>query len=89
MFLQILSTADYFTTNSTLMKNPPPVDVDIILDPFLLNVLPRSLLPTVIYIVVVAIVAYLLSSRVLLLLDDALGLTPATTETATKEKKTN
>ncbi|KAK1761441.1 hypothetical protein QBC47DRAFT_397408 [Echria macrotheca] len=61
LFLEILAAADYFTTDATLMQNPPPVDVDIILDPFLLNVLPRSLLPTVGYILVVAVAAILAS----------------------------
>ncbi|KAI8947384.1 hypothetical protein F4801DRAFT_511544 [Xylaria longipes] len=57
LLLRIISAADFYTTNHTLMKNAPPVFVDIILDPFILNVLPRSLLPTVIYIVAVAIVS--------------------------------
>ncbi|KAK0634637.1 hypothetical protein B0T17DRAFT_485745 [Bombardia bombarda] len=65
LFLQIVSAADYFTTNATLMANVPPVDVDIILDSFLLNVLPRSLLPTIAYIVVVAVASLFLSRRVL------------------------
>jgi len=47
------------------MAHPPPVDVDIILDPFLLNVLPRSLLPTILYILVVALAGYFVSRRVL------------------------
>lgn len=46
------------------MANPPPVLVDIILDPFVLNVLPRSLVPTVYYIVVVAIVSWLVAKRI-------------------------
>ncbi|KAK4166728.1 hypothetical protein QBC43DRAFT_14956 [Cladorrhinum sp. PSN259] len=64
LLLHIQSAADYFTSNSTLMKHVPPVDVDIILDPFLLNVLPRSLAPTVIYIVIVAIASLFLSSQI-------------------------
>ena len=40
------------------MKNPPPVLVDLILDPYLFNVLPRSLVPTVGYIVVISIVTW-------------------------------
>lgn len=39
------------------MKNVPPVSVDLILDPFLWNVFPRSLVPTAIWIVIVAVVA--------------------------------
>lgn len=58
LFLRVLAAADYFTTNATLMSNVPPVYVDIILDPFIFNVLPRSLVPTVGYIVVVAIASF-------------------------------
>lgn len=65
LLLQILTAADFLTTNSTLMAHPTPVDVDIILDPFLLNVLPRSLLPTILYILVVALAGYFVSRRVL------------------------
>ena len=49
------------------MRDVPPVDVDIILDPFLYNVLPRSLLPTVGYILVVAAIAWFLSGRIVAL----------------------
>lgn len=91
LFLQILSSADYFTTNTSLMNEPTPVDVDIILDPFILNVLPRLLVPTVIYIILVAIVAYFISGKVLLFLDNALGLARLTTEgpLTAQEKKMN
>ncbi|KAI0542066.1 hypothetical protein GGR58DRAFT_335124 [Xylaria digitata] len=58
LLLRILSTADFYTADHTLMKNVPPVLVDIILDPFILNILPRSLLSTVTYIIVVAIVSW-------------------------------
>ncbi|KAK0626239.1 hypothetical protein B0T14DRAFT_534436 [Immersiella caudata] len=54
LFLEIIAAADFFTTNATLMQNPPLVDADITLDPFLFNVLPRSLVPTIGYIIVVA-----------------------------------
>lgn len=57
----MLAAADYFTDNAELMMNPPSVLVDLILDPFLLNVLPRSLLPTSGYIVVVAIVTWIVA----------------------------
>ena len=43
------------------MEDPPPVDVDIILDPFLLNILPRSLGPTAIYISGVAVASFFIS----------------------------
>ncbi|KAI0124836.1 hypothetical protein BJ170DRAFT_478038 [Xylariales sp. AK1849] len=64
LLLQILTAADYYTTNKTLMDEVPPVFVDIILDPFIFNVLPRSLLPTVGYIIVVAILSWFLAQRI-------------------------
>ena len=64
LFLRIISAADYYTTNKTLMQHVPPVDADIILDPFLLNVLPRSLLPTGVYLLALAVVAWYTSDYV-------------------------
>lgn len=64
LLLQVFAAADYFTTNKTLMQDVPPVNVDIILDPFLLNVLPRSLLPTGIYLIVLAVFAWHLSGYI-------------------------
>ncbi len=58
LFLQILATADYFSANRTLMEHVPPVYVDIILDPYLFGVLPRSLAPTAGYVVVVAVMSW-------------------------------
>ena len=39
------------------MRDVPPVAVDVILDPFLWNVFPRSLVPTAAWGVLVAVVA--------------------------------
>ncbi|KAK3397259.1 hypothetical protein B0T20DRAFT_415696 [Sordaria brevicollis] len=64
LLLRISAAADYFTSNSTLMLHPPPVDVDIILDPFLFNVLPRSLVPTIGWIGVVAVAGWMVAKRV-------------------------
>ncbi|KAL2180059.1 uncharacterized protein P884DRAFT_238356 [Thermothelomyces heterothallicus CBS 202.75] len=64
LLLRILAAADYYTTDASLMSSVPPVDVDIILDPFLFNLLPRSLAGTACYIVAVAVAAYLLSRRI-------------------------
>ncbi|KAI0015676.1 hypothetical protein F4780DRAFT_773381 [Xylariomycetidae sp. FL0641] len=61
LLLRIYTAADYYTLNQTLMQVVPPVYVDIILDPFLLNVLPRSLAPTVGYIVFVALACWYLA----------------------------
>lgn len=64
LFLRVRAAADFFTTDKQLMSNPPPVDVDIILDPYVLNIFPRSLGPTAAYIVVLAIGAWLVSGYV-------------------------
>ncbi|KAL6892302.1 hypothetical protein GGI43DRAFT_413671 [Trichoderma evansii] len=58
LLLRVLAAADYFSHHSSLMKDPPPVLVDLILDPYLYNVLPQSLVPTVGYIVVISIVSW-------------------------------
>ena len=65
LFLRIRAKADYFTTNATLMSSPPPVDVDVILDPFVGGVLPRSLAPTVVYVLGVAAVSWFVAKMVL------------------------
>ncbi|KAI5207855.1 hypothetical protein E4T39_01727 [Aureobasidium subglaciale] len=61
LFLRIQSAANFYTTNKELMQHPPPVNVDIILDPYLLNVFPQSLLPTAAYILVLALASWFLS----------------------------
>lgn len=50
LLVEIRAAADFFTDNEHLMASPPPVLVDIILDPFLFNILPQSLLPSVGYL---------------------------------------
>lgn len=64
LFLHIRAAADYYTMNRTLMENVPPVFVDIILDPYLFNVLPRSLVPTVGYIILLAVGSWYLSQYI-------------------------
>ncbi|KAK5938106.1 hypothetical protein PMZ80_009695 [Knufia obscura] len=61
LFLRVQAAADYFSLNKTLMENVPPVHVDLILDPYLFNVFPISLLPTAGYIIVVAVSAWFIS----------------------------
>lgn len=58
LLLHVQAAADYFSHDATLMKDPQPVLVDLILDPYLYNVLPASLLPTGGYIILVAIVTW-------------------------------
>jgi hypothetical protein len=64
LLLRVQAAASYYSLNRTLMEHPLPVDVDIILDPFILNILPRSLGPTAVYISFVAIGAWFLSGSI-------------------------
>ncbi|KAI4769655.1 hypothetical protein E4T52_15288 [Aureobasidium sp. EXF-3400] len=61
LFLRIRSAANFYTTDRALMQDPPPVYVDIILDPYLLNIFPQSLLPTAAYIIILAVASWFLS----------------------------
>lgn len=73
LLLRIIAIADYFTHHTELMSNPPPVLTDITLDPFLYNVLPRSLLPTVAYLVLVAIVTWFVAKWIASFLQSVAG----------------
>ncbi|KEQ76829.1 hypothetical protein M436DRAFT_69769 [Aureobasidium namibiae CBS 147.97] len=61
LFLRIQSAASFYTTDKALMQDPPPVYVDIILDPYLWNIFPQSLLPTAAYILILAVASWFLS----------------------------
>ncbi|KAF3931796.1 hypothetical protein ABW19_dt0208044 [Dactylella cylindrospora] len=52
LYLKISAIASYYTTNTTLMENPEPVLVDVILDEFLQGALPRSLVYVTVFIIV-------------------------------------
>lgn len=64
LFLRVQAVADYFTTNKSLMQRPPLVHADIILDRYLLNVFPESLVPTAGYLMVLAILAFFVSGQI-------------------------
>lgn len=64
LFLRIFAAADYYTLDKDLMENVQPVLVDIILDPYLFNVFPKSLLPTAGYVLIVAIASWFASQYV-------------------------
>lgn len=66
LLLRVDTAAAYFTTDRELMLHPQPVLADLILDPYLLNVLPRTLLPTVWYIVLVAAASWALAAKLLM-----------------------
>lgn len=61
LFLRVAAAADYFTTNITLMNEVPPVYVDLILDAYIFNVFPQSLVPTGVYLLILAVGAWYLS----------------------------
>ncbi|PCH04562.1 Hypothetical protein PENO1_026800 [Penicillium occitanis (nom. inval.)] len=85
LFLRIWAAADYYTTNTTLMENVPPVMADVILDPFLWNVFPRSLVPTAVYTVVIAMIAYFVGGYLAKVLSDVV--TTAVNKDVTETKK--
>lgn len=62
LFLQVFAAADYFSLDKTLMDNVPPVHVDVILDPYLLNIFPQSLLPSAGYIMIIAVIGWFAST---------------------------
>ena len=62
LFLRISAAADYFSLNQSLMEQVPPVFVDVILDEYIFNIFPRSLVPTAGYIVTLAIGSWFLST---------------------------
>lgn len=64
LLLHVQAAADYFADDVVLMHSPPPVLVDLILDPFLFNIVPLSLIPTAGYLVLVAIVSWFVARRI-------------------------
>ncbi|TGZ83030.1 hypothetical protein EX30DRAFT_146861 [Ascodesmis nigricans] len=68
LYLRAWAKAAYFSNDVERMEKPESVDVEIILDPFLLNVFPESLLWTARYIVAVAVFAWFCSGWVCRLL---------------------
>ncbi|KAH7273790.1 hypothetical protein B0J15DRAFT_567158 [Fusarium solani] len=64
LLLQIKASADYFTDDAALMRDPPPVLVDLILDPYLYNLIPRSLVPTIGFLILVGLVAWFVARSV-------------------------
>ncbi|CAO1602204.1 hypothetical protein XANCAGTX0491_005834 [Xanthoria calcicola] len=64
LFLKVNAKAAYFTPNTTLMTDVPVVAVDLILDPYILNVLPASLAPIGLHLILIAIVSWPLSKAI-------------------------
>ena len=69
MLLRLSVAADFYTSNKTLMQNPPDVTFDLILDRFWLGILPESLIPTVMYILVISLLGIVISDKIWLRLN--------------------
>lgn len=82
LLLEVHAAADYFSLNRTLMENVPPVLVDIILDPYILNVFPESLVPTAGYLVCIAVIAWFISGYVWKFIKSYIAATPPRDEAA-------
>ncbi|KAK7413044.1 hypothetical protein QQX98_008052 [Neonectria punicea] len=82
LLLQVRASADYFTDDAVLMRDPPPVLADLILDPYLYNAVPRSLIPTAAYLVFVGLVAWFVARPIASKLQSI----AVTAETATKKQ---
>lgn len=82
LLLRVQAAADYFTDHVELMKTPPPVLADLILDPYFYNLLPQSLISTVAYLVLVGLVAWFGARSIA----SKLQATAITAESATKKQ---
>lgn len=81
--LRIRSEADYYSHNKSLMVNPRPVLTDIILDPYLANVIPESLVFTGAHVILVAIASFFIARWI------STSLSSVATSKAEKVKKKN
>jgi hypothetical protein len=79
LLLRVVAAADYHSHDPALMQNPQPVLVDLILDPYVLNVIPRSLLPTIGYLVCVGFVTWLVAGRITSMMRSIAGTEPDST----------
>jgi hypothetical protein len=87
LFLQIFAAADYFSLNKTLMSDVPPVLVDVILDPYLLNIFPKSLVPTAGYLIILAFGSWFLSGLIWRLLIRVADASPGDSDESDAAKK--
>ncbi|KAF2858635.1 hypothetical protein K470DRAFT_283155 [Piedraia hortae CBS 480.64] len=61
LFLRVQSAADFFTSAKELMQNPPAVEIDIILDPYIANLLPSSTVSIVGFVATLAVAGWVVS----------------------------
>lgn len=63
LFLRVLAAAQYFSDDPVRMASAEPLFVDLILDPYVLNVIPLSLVPAAVYITITAIMAFFVARQ--------------------------
>lgn len=66
MFLQLTASPDFVSHLPSLMTQTPIVRFELVLDPLIFGVLPRSIVPTVLLIGVTAMLGYSLVCPVIL-----------------------
>ncbi|RPB15682.1 hypothetical protein P167DRAFT_482463, partial [Morchella conica CCBAS932] len=86
LYLEIGAVAAYYTPNKYRMENPDSVGVDIILDPYFMNIIPESLFPIIGMITLVTFFAWWCSGRIYRALQDIE--TTEVPENDDREKKT-
>lgn len=64
LLVRVKARADFYTADEALMESPGDVLADIILDPYVWNAVPESLLLTITYIAVLAVASWFLSQAV-------------------------
>jgi len=63
-YLRILSSASYYTMDEKRMRHPDSVPVELVLDPYILNLLPQSLLHIAGVVVSVVFIAWWASIKI-------------------------
>ncbi|KAH0610773.1 uncharacterized protein H6S33_011200 [Morchella sextelata] len=86
LYLEIGAVAAYYTPDKYRMENPDSVGVEIILDPYFMNIIPESLFPIIGMITLVTFFAWWCSGRIYRALQDIE--TTEVPENDDREKKT-
>lgn len=88
LFLRIRAAADYYSEDAVRMARVEPPLVDIILDPYVLGVIPESLTSIVAYITVISALAVVLSRHIVSWIGKIIGTEKRVGQNATAPKKT-
>ncbi|KAL2759526.1 hypothetical protein ACRALDRAFT_2023707 [Sodiomyces alcalophilus JCM 7366] len=88
IFLRVRAAADYYSEDAARMAQVEPPLVDIIMDPYVLGIIPESLMSTVAYVIVIAVLAILLSRHIVSRIRRLIGTDKTFERNATAQKKT-